>query len=170
MLSDLRDVLFLADPFDFEIGNGVSCFLEDERFSLGDQVNNRGWLTGGYGDEVFDELRDRPISCSGITIGAAGAVRTYLETMVGELMLLKRQFRGMDQGVHNYILHKGLVPQARLLGNVDGPVLTVGLMDPDSALALFRRRRPEVKVVHQYDRQPQLAAALTESGEPPPTA
>ena len=66
----------------------------------------------------------------------------------------------MDQGVHNYVIHKGLVPRARLVANGEGPVLTAGLMEEDDAVRLFRERAGSIRVVHQYDRLPRLAAAL----------
>jgi hypothetical protein len=160
MLSDVRDVLFLGNPFDFEIGDHVNCFLEHETYRLRDQVNNRGWLVGGFGQSALDELGDRPISCAGVTIGTSSAVLGYLATTTRQLVELRRQFNGMDQGVHNYLLHKGLVPDARLLGNEDGPVLTVGLMEHEEAEELVRRRAHEAKVVHQYDRHPGLADTI----------
>lgn len=160
MLTDVRDVLFLADPFDFETGGAVCSFAEDERFTIARQVNNRGWLHGAYGQAAVDELGDRPIVCSGVTIGAAQAVFAYLTEMVDRLARLARQYKGMDQGVHNYVLHKGFVPNSRIVPNRHGPVLTVGLMTPDDAVAAVRERRGELRVVHQYDRHPELARLL----------
>jgi hypothetical protein len=160
MLTDVRDVLFLGDPFDFDIGEAVCSFEEDAHVTIGTQTNNRGWLHGAYGQEALDELADRRIVCSGITIGAAPAVLDYLTVMVDELARLARQYKGMDQGVHNYVLHKGLVPRARLVSNADGPVLTVGGMRAPEAVAALRERAPELRVVHQYDRHPQVAEAI----------
>src|SRR5439155_2364653 len=133
MLTDVRDVLFLGDPFDFDIGDAVCSFEEDGRLTIGCQTNNRGWLHGAYGQEALDELADRPIVCSGITIGEASAVLDYSRVIVDHLARLSRQFKCMDQGVHNYVLHKGLVPQARLVPNGSGIVLTVGLMTAAAA-------------------------------------
>jgi hypothetical protein len=160
MLTDVRDVVFLGSPFDFDIDGSVHCFLEDEDRTLDSTVNNRGWLIGAYGESALAELAHRPISCSGITIGAAPAVLCYLEAMVESLAQLPRQFRGMDQGVHNYVLHKGLVAGARFTGNSDGPVLTVGIMPGDKASSLLRQRLSDVKVIHQYDRHADVAQVL----------
>jgi hypothetical protein len=169
MLTDVRDVIFLGSPFDFEIGDAVHFFLEHDRFRLRDQVNNRGWLIGAYGEHALEELGDRPISCSGVTIGAAPAVLDYLTVMVDHLLRLSRQYKGMDQGVHNYVLHKGLVPRARLVPNRDGPVLTAGLMSEDEAVELLTERAGAIKVVHQYDRHPRLAAAVRDVAAAPVT-
>jgi hypothetical protein len=160
MLTDVRDVLFLGSPFDFDIGASAYFFLEHEGLRLRDTVNNRGWLIGAYGEGALEELGGRPISCSGVTIGAAPAVLAYLDVMVDHLVRLSRQYKGIDQGVHNYVLHKGLVPRARLVPNGQGVVLTAGLMPPDEAVELLRERSQAIKIVHQYDRHPELAQAL----------
>jgi Nucleotide-diphospho-sugar transferase len=160
MLTDVRDVVFLRDPFDFEVGESANFFLEDEKFTLAANVNNRGWLAGAYGLQALEELGGFPISCSGVTIGAAPAVLEYLEVMVDSLARLSRQFRGMDQGVHNYVVHKGLVPRARVVANTEGPVLTLGLMSPGEAATALRERAHQVNVVHQYDRHPEIAHTL----------
>lgn len=160
MLTDIRDVIFLDDPFSFEIGEAVWFFLEDDGFRLRDQTNNRGWLIGAYGETAFEAIGDCPIACSGLTIGSTGAMLGYLELMVNHLARLPRQFRGIDQGVHNYLLHNDLVPKARAARNSESPVLTVGMMSGDDALGLLRSRSSTLKAVHQYDRHPVVAAEL----------
>jgi hypothetical protein len=160
MLTDVRDVVFLRSPFDFPIGDRVHCFLEDARYAIRDQVNNSGWLAGAYGVEELERIGDRPISCSGVTIGAADAVLEYLEAMVDDLARLPWQWKGMDQGVHNHLLHTGRIARAALVPNADGPVLTVGLMLREDALAALEGGSPQLAVVHQYDRHPDVAARL----------
>ena len=156
MLTDVRDVLFLRNPFEFPIADGLWCFLEDERAQLGTQPLNRRWLLTAYGPDVVESLGAFPISCSGVTIGAAPAVLAYLTAMVDELARLSRQPSGIDQGVHNYALHSARVPDARLLGNGDGPVLTIGIMSSEDAEALVSARVGDAYIVHQYDRHPGL--------------
>jgi hypothetical protein len=112
MLTDVRDVVFLGDPFDFEIGDAVCCFLEDEKVRINKSVFNTKVLFYGYGPGPLVELGDRTTSCAGVTIGTAAAVRAYLTVMVEHLTRLTRQSIGVDQGVHNYIVHKGLVSDA----------------------------------------------------------
>jgi len=160
MLTDVRDVVFLASPFSFDIAEDVCVFLENGKLRLRDQTNNRGWLIGAYGQAGYEEIADRPISCSGITIGDARAVLEYLERMVDELARLPRQFRGMDQGVHNYLLHNGRIPRARVVSNEAGPVLTIGTMPEGEAAAALRARGRELTIVHQYDRHPPLVPEL----------
>jgi hypothetical protein len=161
MLTDVRDVIILGHPFDFEIGDAVHVFTENDQLTLDQNVNNRGWLLGAYGKEAFERIADRPIICAGVTIGAFAAVVEYLTVMVDHLGRLPRQPRGADQGVHNYVVHNGLVPRARVVANRAGAVLTVGLMAPDQAVSALRERIGEVKVVHQYDRHPEVREILS---------
>ena len=140
MLTDVRDVFFLGNPFDFEIGSSLHVFLEDETRTIATHIPSRAWLLGAYGQETFDELSDRPIVCAGTTIGAAPAMLEYLGIMVDHLAELKRQFDGMDQGIHNYILHKGRVPNVEMQGNEEGPVLTVAMLDGGAVRRLVFER------------------------------
>jgi len=81
--------------------------------------------------------------------------------MVDRLSRVSRQPPGVDQAVHNVVLQTGLVPRSRLIGNGDGPVLTLGTMPHDDAEDLVRRRSRTTLVIHQYDRHPQLERMLT---------
>lgn len=56
-----------------------------------------------------------------MTIGSASSVVEYLKVMVDQLLRLTRQDRGIDQGLHNYVLYKGLGRNARVISNGDGP-------------------------------------------------
>ena len=164
MLSDTRDVFFTHDPFDFEIGDALHCFLEESEYTLGTEPINRRWLTETYGEEVAVALGDRPVSCAGVTIGSYGAVLAYLSAMVDELSQLRAR---NDQPVHNYVVHNGLAPRVRLVRNGEGPVLTLGLMEAAAVSSLLPDRYAEFSVLHQYDRHPRLAEALLAELEQP---
>ena len=99
-------------------------------------------------------------------MGSSEAMLAYLELMVEHLARLPRQFKGIDQGVHNYLLHNGLVPRARIVPNAEGPVLTVGTMSGSAAVELLRSRKAALTVVHQYDRHRSVSAELTGLLEP----
>jgi hypothetical protein len=151
MLTDVRDVVFQNDPFDFEIGDQVHGFLEDERYTLGSERHNRAWLTSAYGEDVANALADKPICCSGVTIGSRGAVVGYLEAIVKELLKLRTQVAGIDQGVHNYVLHTGRVPRFTVVSNWTGPVLTLALVPPEEVASAARNGRLNANVLHQYN-------------------
>lgn len=160
MLTDVRDVVFTRAPFDRKLEDSVYFFLEDPRLTLNKSRLNVGWLVEMYGPRAVVELGDRPISCSGVILGDVRAVRAYLSVMVNQLRRLPRQDSGIDQGVHNYVVHKGLVPNSQIVANGDGSVLTVGLMSADEASRVLRERGSSIRIVHQYDRHPSLAAEI----------
>lgn len=160
MVTDVRDVFFQRDPFDFDVGDAANFFLEDARHTLGSERYDREWLLTAYGDEALRELGDRLISCSGITIAPRYAMLVYLRVMTAELLRLPRQTVGIDQGVHNYVIHKGLVPRARLIRNGEGPVFTVGLAPHEEIDAALDAACFDANVVHQYQHHARLAETL----------
>ena len=160
MLTDVRDVFFQHDPFDFEIGSNVHCFLEDDRHTLGSEKFDRGWILTAYGNETLAEIGEKPISCSGITIGSSDAIAGYVRVMVSELLGLRDQYAGIDQGVHNYVVYKGLVPHARLVRNGDGAVFTVGLVPHGEIDAAIDAGHLEHNVIHQYPHYARLKERL----------
>jgi hypothetical protein len=155
MLTDVRDVIFQKDPFAFDIGGALHCYLEDTGRTLGSEPYNRRWLQTAFGQEVAHELRDRPIACAGVTIGPTELVVEYLRVMVEHLLRLPVQTTGLDQAVHNYVLHSKRVPSALLVPNGNGTVATLGIMPTDEVRPLLG-----AAVLHQYDRHPELAASL----------
>jgi hypothetical protein len=155
MLTDVRDVLFQDDPFDFDIGTRLHCFLEDARQTLATEPYNRKWLRMAFGPELADELGSRPIACAGVSIGPTELVIGYLRVMVDHLLRLRVQAVGLDQAVHNYVLHSERVSGAQLVPNGAGPVATLGIVPVEDLGPLLG-----ASVLHQYDRHPELAASL----------
>src|SRR5437667_10815309 len=78
MLSDTRDGVFQKQPFDFAMGEGICCFMEHEGITIGDTPINAQWIIAAFGGEELERLEDKPMVCSGITIGNAKAVQEYL--------------------------------------------------------------------------------------------
>jgi len=157
MLSDVRDVVFQRDPFDFEFEDGLCFFMEDERQRIKDCPYNSTWLRSGYGENALQELGEEIASCSGTTIGTTDAVMRYLELMVDHMLRLKSHPAGMDQGVHNYLLYKNQIRNVKLFSNRLGPVFTMGktvdLPTQFNAEGLVLNKDGTVAhVLHQYDR------------------
>ena len=157
MLSDVRDVIFQKDPFDFELSDGLCFFLEDDRQVIKDCRYNSEWLRSGYGEDALRDLGNKVASCSGVTIGGYDAVMQYLELMVDHMLRLKFHPSGMDQGVHNYLLYKREVKNVRLFHNQLGPVFTMGktvdLPTTFNAEGFVLNKDGSVAhVLHQYDR------------------
>jgi hypothetical protein len=168
MLTDVSDVYFQFDPFDFEVGTSVNCFLEDARETLSSEAANRFWLAAAYGDHVLADLGSRTISCSGVTIGPCEAILAYLRIMVKSLVHLRYQWAGIDQAVHNYLIYTGQVPAVRLVANGEGPVLTLGIMPPAEVSAALPDGYDKVPILHQYDRHPELQKLLLRRLDPAP--
>lgn len=161
MLSDVRDVLFQRDPFDFEFDDSLCFFMEDDRQPMKKCPYNSMWLKSGYGQEVLQELGEEIASCSGITIGSTAAVMNYLELMVDQMLRLKSQPDGMDQGVHNYLLYKHEIKNVRLFPNRLGPVFTMGKTVDlptqfDAEGFVLNKDGTVAHVLHQYDRHVEL--------------
>ncbi len=160
LLTDVRDVLFQRNPFLIDTGNMLGCFLEAA--AIGDCSTNSGWIRAAFGEDALARMQDKPIVCSGTTLGPAPCIRDYLSRMTAHLRGLDLDNRGIDQGVHNYLVHVEGIEDLRLFTNGSGPVLTMGHMPGlfhVRADGLVCREDGEVAhVLHQYDRFPELRA------------
>ncbi|MBD2179958.1 hypothetical protein H6S82_25415 [Planktothrix sp. FACHB-1355] len=158
MLSDVRDVVFQGDPFDFEFEDGsLNCFLEEGEKTIGDSEGNAQWIREGFGEDALPKIADKSISCSGTTIGSIDAIMAYLKAMIDAFVQLKYHSWGIDQGVHNYIIYQGLVKKVKFYNNFRGPILTMHYTNEeklqfDSNGYLRNDDGSPIKVLHQYDR------------------
>lgn len=157
MLTDVRDVIFQRDPFEFEFGTELSVFLEDDRQKMKDCPYNSRWLETGFGKDVLREIGNEIPSCSGTTIGGYHAIVEYLELMIDQMLRLKAHPSGMDQGVHNYLLYTQQLKNVRIFQNRLGPVFTLGktvdlptLFDEEGYV--LNKDGTVAHVLHQYDR------------------
>jgi hypothetical protein len=170
LISDVRDVIFQRDPFDFDLGDELCVFLEDPREHIRDCRFNTNWLMRGFGPAALEEVGDNIVSCSGVTLGSYRAMMHYLEVMNEHLLLLKSHPNGMDQGVHNYVLYKQRLKGVRVFENGRGPVLTMGKTTDlptrfDDRGRVLNDDGTVPGVLHQYDRHIELdRLALDESG------
>ena len=167
MLTDVRDVVFQKDPFDFDINN-LCCFLEDKSQSINSCPYNSSWINDQFGHNVLDEIGSNIISCSGVTIGDYRSIIIYLETMIDCTNRLgKKAYNDQgihDQGIHNYIIyHRENIlknkANLKLFENGKGPVFTMGyvkdillnnngfIINDDGSIA---------NILHQYDRHPEI--------------
>lgn len=161
LLIDVRDTYFLRDPFSVELGDGLCSFLEADGHTLGSERQNRRWIVQAFGEAALARLATRPICCVGATIGSTRAMLAYLELMVDALSR-QRQFWGVDQAVHNDLVHSGRVPDLELVPHGAGPVVHLALVPEDSAeiSRLALGGSSTICALHQYDRHPRLASAL----------
>ncbi len=164
MLTDIRDVIFQNDPFNFPLSDKLCCFTEREDLALRQEPVDAFWMERAFDRSTLDQLGDNPIVCSGVTIGPPNLMIHYLEEMINLFMSAPGKGwetrPGIDQAIHNYLVHKGLLPGVKLYANNSGPVFTAGLEDNISLneFGIILNKRGNVpNIVHQYDRHWQVA-------------
>jgi hypothetical protein len=162
MISDLRDVVFQDDPFAGDVG-ALEVYLEEPHVRVSTPGFNSTWIRDLYGAEGLRDLGDAVVSCSGVTIGAREPMMTYLRAMADELDRHVIPLGPHDQGVHNWLLYNGRLPDATPIANGTGRVLTMGAqneiyLSPAGGVVKADGTRPAV--LHQYDRHVGLAERL----------
>jgi hypothetical protein len=167
LLTDIRDVVFQGDPFARAPTGRVLFFLESER-TIGTCPINSDWMTRAYGASEAQELADQPVSCAGTVMGTPDGLLEYLAHMVRDIIAVPphHRFSGVDQAIHNHILARRLIDGAVSVPN-GGAVMTVPSKEPtgirlldDGGISNPDGSRSEV--VHQYDRDYAVAAAVAE--------
>lgn len=165
LLTDLRDVVFQRDPFSFPWSGGLNCVLEDRRMTIGRCPHNAHWVATHQGREALGRIADQPISCSGTTVGDHDATQRYLEIMLDRLLPFDggERIAGYDQGVHNMLVHTGMLDNLTLHDNA-GPVVTLGHTVGEPAIDdegfVLNESGERAHLVHQYDRKPNLFSAF----------
>eukprot|EP00899_Mesostigma_viride_P006057 jgi/Mesvir1/15452/Mv06632-RA.1 len=107
LITDVTDVFFQRHPFSFPLLAPLVLFMEDAK--CGEEFNAE-LIRKAYGPDIAIKLADYRVSCSGTVYGEAHAVLHYCRLMASSVALfLKTQPRGMDQGVHNFLLHTGML-------------------------------------------------------------
>lgn len=159
-LSDLRDVVFQADPFP-EIHDDALhvCLQTGIRFSDPDCVDSR-WYRDVYGEQALQGLGDAPTICCGTVFGGRTPVLQVVAAEVEEAMVHYR--RPLDQAFFNHVIHRRSDGCKIVQHELDeGPVLTfVGTHRDhwkfrDGRVCIGDRVVP---VLHMYDRDPELKA------------
>lgn len=161
LMTDVRDVYFQRDPFDFEPGEGLHCALEGKTKKLKDCSFNGSWLQYIYGKEGLDKVGNEIISCAGTTWGKVPVVVDYLKKMLAEIQKVPDAKIAIDQAIHNYMIYTGMLGKVTFLNNDDGVILTLSYeknytIDSDNKVRVPNGRI--VNVLHQFDRMPDLKA------------
>jgi len=174
-MIDVRDSYFQADPFKmlpsgqrgFHVFNGV------ETVSIRDCGWNSGWIKDCFGESTLSEVGNANIICSGVSMGDTATVFEYL-TLMDDIILSRGKSaiskvakfprcerNGVDQGIHNVLVHKKVISFLKIFSQSDGPVANLQaqrarVRDGE----VFNQNGDLVPVVHQYDRRPDLQKAL----------
>lgn len=162
LLTDVRDVFFQAPPFAFPHDvDSLSHAVEDR--TIGPCQVNGDWIVDAFDQATLDRLAPLEVTCSGTTIGSERCIRDYLTRMVEFVVANPVPTQGVDQGIHNVIIHDRLVSPLNPCSNQDGPFLSL-----DGGRAWSMSGSGEVllgngavaPIVHQYDRHPELEALV----------
>ncbi|MEQ9443514.1 MAG: hypothetical protein RIG62_31030 [Cyclobacteriaceae bacterium] len=162
MLSDVRDVIFQKDPFDFSIDGKIYSFLEDKSQKIKDNYYNALWLKEAFGQDTLDRIGENYIVCSGITIGDYHPMVEYLEKLTHYIIYVVKDRGCKDQGIHNYLIYTNQIKNIKLITDDEGAVSTITTHKPASSVMLndeknvINKHHQIINIVHQYDRHWQL--------------
>lgn len=148
MVTDIRDVVFLGDPFSHDYGPGVSVFLEDAHQSIETCQFNSAWAKAAWGPGLYQHIKHHSISCAGVTVGDAVGMENYFREMT---FWLYKKKDNLDQGVHNGLVWLNVLPKVTVYRNESGPVLTMGYMP---VAKMTNKDGSQPLIIHQYDRHP----------------
>lgn len=153
MLSDLRDVVFQSDPFAEPLPADI--VFAQERCLVGGPTANYGWIFDTYGEAVARNMRDCFVSCAGTTFGTTSGIMRYLLAMTRELRDTPPPFvNGVDQAVHNYIVHMRPLRNA-WCDTTDSLAATMHFVPDESVQTTPQGVHVDgtlVPVLHQWDR------------------
>ena len=163
MLSDIKDVIFQEDPFDFQINNKL--YVAMERQSIADCEWTSKWIVNGYDDSVLNDIENQIVSCAGTTLGPVDRIKAYLHDLLVEIQQLKDAYTCADQAAHNVLLHSGKLDPVIKVNNESGLIMTVGSLDDvqflfDNEGYLTNSAGKRVNIIHQADRRVELLKQL----------
>jgi hypothetical protein len=161
LITDVRDVVFQADPFSENTGKNFLKFYAEENF-IADSFYTSYWIKHAFGSNALSIVKSKISLCSGTTIGSVNQILVYLTGMIKTLAKITPGLTGLggfDQGVHNYLVHNNFFPQSTLVKNIEGEVATLGeitspLLNDD--MELVNKSNKVVPIVHQFNRLPDL--------------
>ena len=167
LLSDVRDVVFQADPFE-GVDTGLHLGMETTELTIATESFDRDWILDAYGEDMLRKIGDRQISCSGVTLGDAASIKAYIGQILDETMKLpfsKMKTRIYDQAFHNKLLHCGELRHETLCQPLSSVIATVGCLKPSQFTLsadgmLLNEDGRAAPIVHQYDRHPVLVEAF----------
>ena len=165
LITDVRDIIFQRNPFDFDFKDGLCCFIEDNHVTLKNSPFNSVRIRRHFGDEILGKIGDNYPLCSGTTYGYFSNMMNYLKEMINLIPKIDT-VGGGDQGVHNYLIYTRQFNNLKLFDNDSGPVFTFGTKMIKSIYinkeGLVTNRKGDVfNVIHQYDRHPELFKRLS---------
>jgi hypothetical protein len=164
LLTDVRDVIFQADPFTFA-DDKLWVFEEDPRMTMQLNEENRTWYLKTFGRRAFQQVMNFPVICAGTVLGGRETTLHYLRTMT-TIMATHPPVVGGDQAIHNHICRRNHV-SAEIIPNEAGVVLTLynvtdAEMRYDNQGRVVNTAGQPYPILHMYDRLPVLKQRVLE--------
>ena len=79
LITDIRDVVFQRNPFDFEADRDLCFFLADQRIRFEDNPWNSESISDTVGDEFLADIKHNIISNAGTVFGTPSRLLEYLK-------------------------------------------------------------------------------------------
>ena len=130
-----------------------------------------------YREERTETFFDKPIICSGSTMGEQVAIESYLRGMVKQFDDTKCKLKGCDQGFHNYMYYSGGLNNVQgirgveVFGQGKGIINNLGVLRSkplkewgllDDEMKVLNWDKSVSPVAHQFDRDDELNTHLKE--------
>lgn len=104
--TDTFDVIFQSDPFIPQF-NSSKLYFTIEPVTLGGSSWTEQWIEQCYDINTVMKYSDRPVSCSGVTIGGARQFLLYLDILLSTPKWTTCFGHSLDQAHHNYLYYTG---------------------------------------------------------------
>jgi hypothetical protein len=161
LVTDVRDVLFQADPFaHLEQDSILNFYQEDD--PIKDSFYICYWVKHAFGAKKLEPIKDKMGICSGTTIGSVDRMLDYLENMIATQARITgglTALGGFDQGIHNYLIYNNYFPGAQIKINGTAEVFQLGGSTPtlfNENQELVTSENVVIPVIHQFDRTPEI--------------
>lgn len=172
LLIDVRDSYFQGNPFEKHSSSYFNVYQGVDTLTISQCGWNGGWIKDCFGRDVLDQVGNMPIICSGVSMGTLDNILTYVEFMSDTITgspgprtaeIMKEyhpkfptcERNGVDQGVHNVLVHKKLISNIKIVLQKDSTILNMqakkGTFD-EVDYVVKNMNGHLATVVHQYDR------------------
>ena len=160
LVTDVRDVIFQADPFENLQGEVLKFYSENH--TIKESFYTSYWIKNAFGKSRLAKIENNRSICSGTTIGSVELILDYIEKMISKQAEITSGITGLggfDQGVHNFLIYNNFFQNSLITNNGYGEVITLGeasnikLNDNEE---LINEDLSIVPVIHQFDRFPDL--------------
>ena len=168
ILSDTRDLIYQANPFDYVVGDDLELTTEVKTIEQCPQWNTR-WVKNMYGEEAYQLVKDQNIICGGYMIGKRDSLIKLCEIVLEESKKYPKTLPGqppvfVDQATMNVFYKQGKLPSTTL-HHTGGPFVatiggSMGTTELDEEGYLINKDGVRPAVVHQYDRHQHVVEAF----------